>query len=86
MKLKVVVDYYEGDPGEFIKVDEEKCNACAECAKTCPRGVWRKIEKIFRPLNLKECVECGSCWTICPEDAIDYGEPKGGTGVRFKHG
>ena len=40
MKLEVEVEYYPGDTGEFLAVDEEKCTACGRCALFCARGVW----------------------------------------------
>jgi NAD-dependent dihydropyrimidine dehydrogenase PreA subunit len=86
MKLEQKVDYYPGERGEFLKVDEEKCTGCGECAKFCPRNVWVKNGKTYRPKNLKNCVECFACWNVCEFDAVIAEEPKGGTGVRFTYG
>jgi len=86
MEFEMKVDYYSGDSGEFIKVIEEKCTGCGQCAKYCTRNVWIVDGKIYRPKNLKDCVECGACWNVCTVDAIIFGDPKGGTGVRFTHG
>lgn len=86
MKFEMKIDYYEGDTGEFVRVDESKCTACGECAKFCPRKVWVQDGKIYRPSNLKDCVECGCCWNVCNFDAVIFEEPRGGTGVRFELG
>lgn len=86
MEFEMKVDYYSGERGEFIKVIEEKCTGCGQCAKFCTRDVWKADGKIYRPINLKDCVECGACWNICAADAIIFGDPKGGTGVKFTHG
>lgn len=86
MKVEMKVDYYPGETGEFVRVDEEKCSGCGDCAKFCTRNVWVKDAQIYRPKNLKDCVECGACWNICDEDAVIFEEPKGGTGVRFTYG
>jgi geranylgeranyl reductase family protein len=86
IKNEMKVDYYEGDTGEFIKVDEEKCIGCGKCAQFCTRNVWVQEGKVYRPINLKACAECGACWNVCPEDAVIFGDPKGGTGVRFEYG
>jgi ferredoxin-like protein FixX len=32
------------------------------------------------------CVECGACWNVCESDAVVFGEPRGGTGVKFAYG
>ena len=86
MKVEMKVDYYPGDTGEFVRVDEEKCTGCGECAKFCTREVWEADGEIYRPVNLKRCCECGACWNVCCDDAVIFEEPKGGTGVRFSYG
>jgi MinD superfamily P-loop ATPase len=86
MKLEMKVGYFPGDTGEFIRVDEQKCTGCGECARFCARGVWQQDGSVYRPALLKLCAECGACWNICPADAVLFGEPRGGTGVRFTHG
>jgi NAD-dependent dihydropyrimidine dehydrogenase PreA subunit len=86
MKLEMKVEYRPGGRGEFIKVIEEKCTGCGECAKFCTRSVWEKDGAVFRPRRLERCVECGACWNVCGDDAVTFGEPRGGTGVRFTYG
>lgn len=86
MKIEMIVDYYPGDTGEFIKVNEEKCTGCGLCAKFCTRDVWQQDGSVYRPSNLKQCAECGACWNICEFDAVIFGEPAGGTGVKFSYG
>lgn len=86
MNRRIVLKYYPGDPGELIRVDGKKCNGCGECARFCPRGVWSKAGSIFRPEKLSLCAECGACWNVCPAEAVEMGEPRGGTGVRFSLG
>ena len=86
MKLKMKFDYSPGDTGEFISVDEGKCSGCGDCAKFCARDVWQQDGDVFRPLRLDQCVECGACWNVCSTDAVEFSEPRGGTGVRFSYG
>ncbi len=86
MPADVTFHYYEGERGEFIQVIEERCIGCGQCAKFCTTGVWEKIDKIYKPIHLKKCAECGACWNVCDADAIIFGEPRGGTGVKFTHG
>jgi ferredoxin len=86
MNLEMKVEYNPGETGEFIRVDEEKCTGCGQCATFCARAVWTKDGNIYRPVNLGDCVECGACWNVCNEDAVIFGEPRGGTGVRFAYG
>ena len=86
MKLEMKVAYNPGERGEFIRVDPDKCTACGRCATFCTRDVWVQDGQVFTPRNLKSCVECGACWNVCDYDAVLFGEPRGGTGVRFAYG
>ncbi|MHA1283364.1 MAG: 4Fe-4S binding protein [Promethearchaeota archaeon] len=78
----------EGDPGDFIIFNEEKCSLCKMCTIVCPVNLWIfKNGKISIQGTYKDlCLECGSCWQICDTGAIDFHYPKGGTGVIFKRG
>jgi NAD-dependent dihydropyrimidine dehydrogenase PreA subunit len=86
MKLEMRVRSYPGETGEFLEVDEARCSGCGECARFCVRGVWQRDGAVYRPSRLSLCAECGACWNICPADAVLFGEPRGGTGIRFTHG
>jgi MinD superfamily P-loop ATPase len=86
MKLEMKVGYYEGNTGDFLKVDDAKCNGCGICARFCARGVWREDGGVYRPKAARLCAECGACWNACPRDAVIFSEPRGGTGVRFTFG
>jgi NAD-dependent dihydropyrimidine dehydrogenase PreA subunit len=74
------------DTGDFIKIDQERCNGCGECVISCLgdcigiRGGKASI------LGYETCQECGACWYICPQDAIDFSWPRGGTGMRVRRG
>jgi NAD-dependent dihydropyrimidine dehydrogenase PreA subunit len=86
MKLEMKLARYPGDTGEFLQVLSERCTGCGACQRFCARGVWRKNGKGYVPARPGECAECGACWNACPADAVLFGEPRGGTGVRFTHG
>ena len=86
MRRRIALKYYRGDPGELVRVEENKCNGCGDCARFCPRGVWVRDGEIFRPQKPTLCAECGACWNVCSADAVVMGEPRGGTGVRFTMG
>jgi NAD-dependent dihydropyrimidine dehydrogenase PreA subunit len=86
MKLRMVVGREAGDTGEFLGVDEAVCTGCGACARFCAREVWQRDGAVFRPVRPDRCAECGACWNVCPCGAVRFGEPRGGTGVRFTHG
>ena len=86
LKLRMLCEFAPGDRGEFIRVVAEKCTACGRCAELCVRDVWQLSGDVYQPTNLTDCVECGACWNVCPEEAVEFDEPPGGTGVRFSYG
>jgi len=86
MKAGLRLEYYPGDTGQFIRVIPERCTGCGLGARYCARGVWVAGNGTYRPERLSDCAECGACWNVCPEQAVELGEPRGGTGVRFRYG
>jgi NAD-dependent dihydropyrimidine dehydrogenase PreA subunit len=75
------VEWVEGT-GEFIKIDETKCDACARCVKVCLGGCWEIAGKKARIKSLEQCMECAACWFVCTRGAIDFSWPPGGTGYK----
>jgi ferredoxin like protein len=72
--------------GDFIKIDKEKCNGCANCIKVCIAGCYEIVKKKAKIKSLEKCMECGACWYVCLENAIDFSWPIGGTGFRTNLG
>jgi len=77
-----------GDPGDFIKIDQEKCVGCRRCVKVCPVNLWyiEKGKAKIRDSYKELCLECASCWQVCDYGAVEFRYPKGGTGVIFERG
>jgi NAD-dependent dihydropyrimidine dehydrogenase PreA subunit len=67
---------------EFIKIAGEKCTGCAYCVKVCLGGCYEISSGQARIKSLDNCLECAACWYVCPEDAIHFSWPPGGTGYR----
>jgi len=58
---------------EFPKLNEEKCEKCGLCAKTCRSNAIFQAPGDY-PVFIKDlCSACGACWIVCPYKAI---EPK----------
>ncbi len=79
------VEWVDGT-GTFIRVDRSKCTGCGNCIKVCLGGCYEISGKKSRIKNLDLCMECGSCWYVCAEEAIAFTWPKGGTGFRTMWG
>lgn len=48
-----------------IRVDAHKCTGCGACVRACKTDVKKVCDG--------ECVQCGECRSVCPENAISYG-------------
>ena len=79
------VEWIKGT-GDFIKIDKTKCTGCGNCVKVCLAECFEIVEKLARVKTLEKCMECGSCWYICPENAIIFTWPIGGTGYKSDWG
>ena len=51
-----------------IEWNEEKCQNCEDCLKTCKMGIT-KMEDIGRSTD---CILCGRCIEACPEKALSF--------------
>lgn len=53
-----------------ILIDHSKCDLCANCARTCPMGVLKIVQRrVERRPNI--CIGCRNCKVSCLPGAID---------------
>lgn len=58
----------------YFRVND-KCNGCLACVENCPgtalkaedRGEVRELQH-----NMTRCARCGTCWRVCPQEAIEF--------------
>ena len=53
-----------------ITMDHDKCCGHRECVISCPVEVYKIRKGKTAPINIDECIECGTCVKACPEEAI----------------
>ena len=68
---------------QFV-LDEESCNGCGRCVKTCPIQLLMIEKDKARPNNRYDnfrCITCQNCVSVCPQGAVtiegDYRVEKG---------
>lgn len=54
----------------IVKIDEEKCNGCGQCAVACAEGAIQIVDGKARLVSEIYCDGLGACIGHCPEDAI----------------
>jgi formate hydrogenlyase subunit 6/NADH:ubiquinone oxidoreductase subunit I len=60
--------------GMRVRVDEQRCNACGQCAKVCP--TWAIDVADSAKIDQLSCIPCRKCEKECPLEAISYGKPQ----------
>lgn len=71
---------------DFITINSNLCTGCAACVNVCLADCFRLNQGKAEIKSLKKCMECSSCWYICPTDAIQFTYPPGGKGFRTQYG
>ena len=72
-----------------IILDEHICNERCKtkiCVKVCPAKSYEQNEAGAIVFNHDNCLECGSCRIVCPENNVEWGYPVFGKGIVYKHG
>lgn len=62
------------------KIDQEICEACGICAKSCPANAISFHPKAV--IDEKICIECLCCMELCPRDAVYEKAPIGARPLR----
>jgi NADH:ubiquinone oxidoreductase subunit F (NADH-binding)/NAD-dependent dihydropyrimidine dehydrogenase PreA subunit/(2Fe-2S) ferredoxin len=50
------------------EIDQEKCESCGACSRSCPVGAVKKSEAKVFTIVQEKCIKCGACYTACPEN------------------
>lgn len=69
-----------------IKVDYDKCRKCPHraCLTACPAQCYLPHEENGTAFNYENCLECGTCYVICDQGALEWEFPKGGYGISYR--
>jgi len=55
---------------KIIKINEEKCNGCGQCANSCPEGAIKIVDGKAKLVGELLCDGLGACIGQCPKNAI----------------
>ena len=59
-------------PALHLSADTGQCTDCEKCSKNCPMGLDVNIMIRQGSMENTECILCGCCVDVCPEQAIRY--------------
>ena len=77
------------DDESHILIDQEACRACdpRSCLHVCPAHLYTVIEETGEiHVEHAGCLECGTCLVMCRGEALTWGYPTGGAGIRYRFG
>lgn len=82
---------YEPDAAHpHIAMDEAKLKAAKtrKCLKVCPAEVYKRDpndpEKVT--VSHENCLECGTCRQAADDEGVEWKQPDGGKGVKYRYG
>ncbi|MHA1662735.1 MAG: 4Fe-4S dicluster domain-containing protein [Candidatus Thorarchaeota archaeon] len=55
-------------------MEDDCCDDCEVCVKTCRYGVYEKIDEKPTVAHVQYCKECGNCIEECPNGCISFRE------------
>ncbi len=57
-------------------INEEMCTGCEICIEECPADAISMEDKGFARIDMDECIRCGTCHDICPQEAARHDSEK----------
>jgi ferredoxin like protein len=87
-KLGLNVFQIDGEQ-RHIRINQEICQTrCAVryCLHVCPANLYTLNEQGEVVVDCDGCLECGTCFVACPQDALTWHYPRAGYGVQYRFG
>jgi NAD-dependent dihydropyrimidine dehydrogenase PreA subunit len=54
----------------WVEIDLDLCTGISDCASICPVEVYSVVDGKVQANNISECIACGACQNVCPNNAI----------------
>lgn len=90
IEAKLGLDVFQIDSEEsHILIDQEACQSRCTiryCLHVCPAELYDLNENGEMSVDYEGCLECGTCYIACREDALEWHYPRAGYGVQYRFG
>ena len=89
IKARLGTTDYNFDKPEHahITITPEICDTCTHhmCMYGCPAQCFNLVDDKMT-FQYEDCVECGTCDVVCTPGSVEWNNPRGGFGVKYKQG
>jgi ferredoxin like protein len=89
VEAKLGWNVFRLDTESHIAIDHEVCQArCTTrpCLHVCPAGLYTLDTEGLVRVDFEGCLECGTCYVVCPHQALRWVYPRAGFGVHYRFG
>jgi len=90
IEAKLGLDVFQIDSEQsHILIDQEVCQSRCTiryCLHVCPADLYDLNENGEMTVDYEGCLECGTCYVACREDALEWHYPRAGYGVQYRFG
>ncbi len=90
IEAKLGLDVFQIDSEQsHILIDQEVCQSRCTiryCLHVCPADLYDLNENGEMTVDYEGCLECGTCFIACREDALKWHYPRAGYGVQYRFG
>ncbi|MBS3753992.1 MAG: 4Fe-4S dicluster domain-containing protein [Anaerolineales bacterium] len=90
IEAKLGLDVFQIDSEQsHILIDQEVCQSRCTiryCLHVCPADLYELNENGEMTVDYEGCLECGTCYIACREDALEWHYPRAGYGVQYRFG
>jgi len=90
IEAKLGLDVFQIDSEQsHILIDQEVCQSRCTiryCLHVCPADLYDLDENGEMTVDYEGCLECGTCFIACLEEALEWHYPRAGYGVQYRFG
>lgn len=90
IQAKLGLDVFQIDREQpHILINQEICQSRCTiryCLHVCPANLYELNERGEMVVDYEGCLECGTCFITCREDALTWHYPRTGYGVQYRFG
>jgi ferredoxin like protein len=90
IETKLGLDVFQIDNEQpHILIDQEICQSRCTiryCLHVCPANLYELNERGEIIVDYEGCLECGTCYIACRQDALTWHYPRAGYGVQYRFG